>query len=258
MAQPLFIGNLHLQLDTVDSTNRYAKDYISKNSPPEGTAISAVHQAAGRGQLQKSWHSSPGQNLTFSLILYPKFLPAHAQFLLNQAISLGLHDALSPLLGESLKIKWPNDLFFGTQKLAGTLIETQIQQKNLAQAVVGIGLNINEKHFPDDLSSATSLYKITGQHQNLETYFQTICWSIERRYLQLRSGQYDRLRMDYTQALLGYQETQTFFDKHTEETFDAYILGVNTQGELALQCHTASTETPKIQYFPLHQLRWIF
>ena len=67
----------------------------------------AENQYAGRGQQQNGWHAEAGKNLTFSLLLRPSFLPLNDQFDLTRAVSLGVFDALVPLLGDNLKIKWP-------------------------------------------------------------------------------------------------------------------------------------------------------
>ena len=78
----------------------------------EGTVIMAENQFAGRGQQQNGWHADPGKNLTFSVLLKPHFLDISNQFDLVRVISLGVFDALEPLLGKKLKIKWPNDIYY--------------------------------------------------------------------------------------------------------------------------------------------------
>ena len=82
----------------------------------------AESQYAGRGQQQNRWHSEPGKNLTFSLLLNPGFLPVTQQFDLTRAISLGIINALEPILSTQLKLEWPNDVNYADSKLGGILI----------------------------------------------------------------------------------------------------------------------------------------
>ncbi|MEO1714507.1 MAG: biotin--[acetyl-CoA-carboxylase] ligase, partial [Bacteroidota bacterium] len=106
----LFIGqSLHHLVET-DSTNLYAIDLLSKSAPADGTTIVADFQRAGRGQFDRTWQSNASENLLFSLILYPRFVVPSHQFLLTQAISIGVVEALHQLTGLSFAIKWPNDI----------------------------------------------------------------------------------------------------------------------------------------------------
>jgi BirA family biotin operon repressor/biotin-[acetyl-CoA-carboxylase] ligase len=115
----LFVGQNFLVLKEVDSTNNFLKELLSNSKPlMEGTVIMAENQYAGRGQHQNGWHAEPGKNLTFSLLLKPHFLPVIEQFDLIRAVSLGVFDALQPILGDKLKIKWPNDIYYADFKLA--------------------------------------------------------------------------------------------------------------------------------------------
>ncbi|HEY5325424.1 MAG TPA: biotin--[acetyl-CoA-carboxylase] ligase, partial [Mucilaginibacter sp.] len=108
----LFVGQNFITLNEVDSTNNFLKELLSNSKPlMEGTVIMAVNQFAGRGQQQNGWYATPGKNLTFSIFLKPHFLQVINQFDLIRVISLGVFDAISPLLGDKLKIKWPNDIY---------------------------------------------------------------------------------------------------------------------------------------------------
>ena len=108
----------------------------------------AENQFAGRGQMQNGWFTEAGKNLTFSLLLNPEFLDLNDQFDLNRAVSLGVYDTLVPLLGEQLKIKWPNDNYYADYKIGGILIENLVQATQIRHAIIGIGLNVNQEVFP--------------------------------------------------------------------------------------------------------------
>jgi BirA family biotin operon repressor/biotin-[acetyl-CoA-carboxylase] ligase len=95
-------------------------DRLSGEKPREGTAVIADYQTEGRGIDGSKWESEPGQNLTFSFILYPTFLAPEGQFYLNKIISLGISDLVRELLPErnDIRIKWPNDIYVGNKKVA--------------------------------------------------------------------------------------------------------------------------------------------
>src|SRR6201996_2639796 len=157
----LFVGQNLLTLKEVDSTNNFLKNLASNSKPlPEGTVIMAENQYAGRGQQQNTWHAEPGKNLTFSLLLNPIFLPVSQQFDLTRAISISVFDTLRPLLGDALKIKWPNDVYYGDKKLGGMLIENILSGNTIKHAIVGIGLNVNQEKFPETAVNATSVKQI--------------------------------------------------------------------------------------------------
>ena len=139
----LFCGQIRQYLPSCQSTNDEASALLVKDNAPEGLVVVTDNQMAGRGQRGNVWLAQPGQNLTFSLILKPSFLTATEQFWLNIAVSLGVYDALQPLIGVKLRVKWPNDMYAGSKKLGGMLIENTLHGYHIAASVVGIGLNIN-------------------------------------------------------------------------------------------------------------------
>ena len=146
----LFVGQNFVTLKEVDSTNNFLKNLASNSKPViEGTVIMAENQYAGRGQQQNGWFAQPGKNLTFSILFKPHFLAVADQFDLVRAVSLGVFDTFEPLLGAGLKIKWPNDIYHGDQKLGGMLIENMIQGGQIKNSIVVIGLNINQQNFPE-------------------------------------------------------------------------------------------------------------
>jgi BirA family transcriptional regulator, biotin operon repressor / biotin---[acetyl-CoA-carboxylase] ligase len=227
----LFVGQNLITIQHVDSTNNYLKNLLSKSKPvPEGTVIMAESQYAGRGQQQNRWHSEPGKNLTFSLLLKPSFLPISLQFDLTRAISLGIINALEPLLGEKLKIKWPNDIYYGDQKLGGILIESVLQGNQIKNCVIGMGLNINQEIFPLELPDAVSLKQILHRDYDLKLLLSEICKNIEVAYLNLKSGRFDVVRKAYLERLYWLNEIQKFASKG--QIFEGEIKGVRDSGLL--------------------------
>jgi len=230
----LFVGQNFVTIKEVDSTNNFLKQLASNSKPViEGTVIMAENQTAGRGQQQNGWHAEAGKNLTFSLLLKPSFLPVTQQFDLVRAVSLGVFDALHPLLGDSLKIKWPNDIYYGNRKLGGMLIENMIQGGQIKNAIVGIGLNINQEKFPDNLPNATSVKQILQQDYDLKTLLSDICRHIEAYYLNLKAGKILFVRETYLTRLYWLNEQKEY--KSKEGQFAGTIKRVKDNGILVVE-----------------------
>ncbi len=230
----LFVGQNFVTIKEVDSTNNFLKQLASNSKPViEGTVIMAENQTAGRGQQQNGWHAEPGKNLTFSLLLKPSFLPVSQQFDLVRAVSLGVFDALHPLLGDGLKIKWPNDIYYSNRKLGGMLIENMIQGGQFKNAVVGIGLNINQEKFPDYLPNATSVKQILQQDYDLKTLLSDICRHIEAYYLNLKAGKILFVRETYLTRLYWLNELKEY--KSKDGQFAGTIKSVKDNGILVVE-----------------------
>jgi BirA family transcriptional regulator, biotin operon repressor / biotin---[acetyl-CoA-carboxylase] ligase len=229
----LFVGQNLITIQQVDSTNNYLKDLLSKSEPlPEGTAIMAESQYAGRGQQQNRWHSEPGKNLTVSIFLKPVFLPVSQQFDLTRAVSLGIIDALKPYLGDQLKIKWPNDIYYADSKLGGILIENLLQGSTIKSSVIGIGLNINQGSFPPEIPNAVSVKQILHRDYELKIILSEICKNVEAAYLNLRSGRFELVRQGYIEQLYRLNEDKIFRAAGVE--FNATITGVRDNGRLVI------------------------
>ena len=230
----LFVGQNLIILKEVDSTNTFLKNMLSNSKPvPEGTVIMAESQFAGRGQQQNRWHSEDGKNLTLSLLLKPSFLAISDQFDLTRAVSLGVYDALKPLLGDSLKIKWPNDIYYNDMKLGGMLIENAVQGNQIKHAVIGIGLNINQASFPDVVPNAISVRQILQQDYDLQLILSHICKHIEAWYLKLKAGQVNVVRKEYLSRLYWLNEFKRFRSSAAE--FEGRIINVQANGILVVQ-----------------------
>ena len=204
----LFIGKTCIKLDEISSTNDWLMSRISNQKFHEGTVVVTSVQTDGKGQRGSIWYSQPHKSLTFSVLLKPSFLLPTNAFDLSICVALALSDSLNKLRSE-FKIKWPNDIYFEDKKIAGVLIENQMNQSVYQNAVVGIGLNVNQLHF-DDLSDAISLKQIIGIEFPVEKVMEHICESLEARYLMLRSGHFKDLKKAYLSNLYGLNQLQSF------------------------------------------------
>lgn len=231
----LFIGKVAIYLPTVDSTNRFAQQYISKSRPIEGTVIRADEQSEGRGQLGSKWESTPGLNITISLILRPKFLLARQQFLLSAAMALGVYDFLNMYpLPEPLSIKWPNDLYIGNKKIGGMLIENTLRGDYLNWSIIGLGININQTIFDPALPNPTSLALLLNKNTEINNCLFQLYAALERQYLRMQTGTVESIFEDYTQKLFRLQEKALYKIVEENRVVEGIIKGVDNIGRLLL------------------------
>lgn len=234
-----FTGKFLLHLPSVDSTNNYAKDFIAKSSPIDGTVILADEQVAGRGQSGTIWLADANKNLTFSVIYHTSFLRATEQFYLNMAFSLGIshaiHSIIQPFNHSAIQIKWPNDIYANNKKIAGILIENTISGMNLKYSVIGIGLNVNQENFPKEIN-ATSFKTLLGKDADKNIILDTVLASIEKYFLLLKERKFDRLKKEYIENLFRYKIVSKY--KKGEEIFEGSIIDIDEIGNLMLETTT--------------------
>ncbi len=229
----LFLGKVVQYYEELPSTNVRALEWLQEERPAEGALVIAAHQTAGRGQLNQSWESQAGANLTFSVLLYPHFLPLQQQFALNQAVTLAVRDAAEVFLPRPSQIKWPNDIYVRGKKLAGILIQNQLRGQTLDASVVGIGLNVNQIKFSEGIPNPTSLRLECGRALELEPVLHTLLAHLETRYLQLKAGRLNELLLDYYSRLYRFQEEALYRDRQGR-LFRGCITGVSPQGKLLI------------------------
>jgi BirA family transcriptional regulator, biotin operon repressor / biotin---[acetyl-CoA-carboxylase] ligase len=175
-----------LRFETIDSTNLEAIRR-AKAGADEGTCIVAREQTAGRGRLDRRWHSPKDAGLYLSVLLRPT-LPKNDWPLLSLMSALAVVDALSKTCGISTDIKWPNDILANDRKLCGVLAETTQTSKGLA-AIIGIGINLTREAVPTELrGTATSIAEIVGYDPNAESVLTELLVGI--------SGHYEGLQAD--------------------------------------------------------------
>jgi len=227
----LFIGQNTIFLPACGSTNNELLERTTHSNVAEGTVVITAHQSAGRGQRGNTWEAQPAQNLTFSVLLKPAFLPAARQFELNMAVALACHRLLSAYFPGKAALKWPNDLYCGDQKMGGILIENTVKGTLLAQSVVGIGLNVNQTEFSHP--RAVSMRNAVRQEFELEEVLHELLAHLEATYLQLRAGHTDGLRQEYLSALYALGRPKLF--RVGEAVQEGVIRGVDASGRLVVE-----------------------
>lgn len=226
--------------DTLHSTNATALRAIQSDTPPaHGAVVWADAQTAGRGQGSNSWHSSPGVNLTLSVIAYPEQLLADQLFNLTQLTGLSVRatvERFSELPATSVTVKWPNDVYVGDQKIAGILVQNGLRGNRVAWSVMGVGLNVNEQLFPPSLSNtATSLRLLTGRDHRLAQVANYLFAELSRHYELLNPGRHTTLTADYHKFLYRRDITSNFQLTATGQLFKGIIRGVNDHGQLRIE-----------------------
>jgi len=221
-----------VRLHTIDSTNNYANGQIREFDVPEGTVFLAYEQIAGRGQMKNLWESEPGQNLTFSLVLYPDFIEIRRQFMLSKVVTLGIYSALNKYV-DGLKIKWPNDIYVGNRKLGGILIENSIMYGLLKSSVIGVGLNVNQTEFRSNAPNPVSLKMLTNQHFDSDSVLTEILSGVNYYYHLLSEGAYDEIDEQFTAVLFRLNERHMF--RSEDNIFEGEIIGVNEIGQLQIR-----------------------
>ena len=216
--------------EELDSTNEEARRRISDLD--NLSVLSVERQTAGRGQRGNSWRSAPGENLTFSIIL--KFrkgdasseessgdsatlpqLKATDQFVLSEISSLALVRLLENH-GIRASVKWPNDIYIGSCKVCGMLIENSILGSSVSSSIIGIGLNVNQRNFDVSLPNPTSMLleamKKEFDLKALLKEFMDIFVTVIDRFMDDRQNSFEELRDEYLSHLWRLNETARFID----------------------------------------------
>ncbi|MBS1598182.1 MAG: biotin--[acetyl-CoA-carboxylase] ligase [Bacteroidetes bacterium] len=227
------IGSNFVELQSVDSTNNYAMAAVHAGLAFHGTSYFALEQTAGKGQRGKTWTTTSGENIIMSIITEPRFLLPMQQFFLSATIAISCYDFLTNFFPDEWKIKWPNDLYWRDRKAGGILIESICKGNEWLFAIVGIGININQVQFPDEIKNPVSLKQITGKTMKVEELAKKLCDFIDKRYNELRTSGGDQLLAEYNRFL--YKRNETVRLKKGNIIFDTTIKEVNSQGQLITQ-----------------------
>ncbi|MDR3118097.1 MAG: biotin--[acetyl-CoA-carboxylase] ligase [Mediterranea sp.] len=221
-----------IHLAETDSTNNYLNRLSLEENPEEFTVVTAGFQTAGKGQWGNGWESEAGKNLLFSIVMYPDFLEARKQFLLSQAVSLAVKEALDTF-AEGFSIKWPNDIYHYEKKVCGMLIENDLVGNAIKKSVAGIGINVNQEQFRSPAPNPVSLWQITGKPQHMDRLLRQVIDRIIENYTLLKEGKADLLTARYHDAL--FRKEGLFPYRDSSGDFMARIVCVKPEGTLMLK-----------------------
>ena len=247
------LGTPFIELQSVDSTNNYALSQIHANMAQPGTCYFAHEQTSGKGQRGKSWATERGTNIILSIVVKPDFLQTFQQFQLSTCVAVGTHQFFSKYDKDSLKIKWPNDIYWRDRKLGGILIENIIRSQesgggNWDWAVVGIGININQANFATNLKNPVSLKQITGESFDQIELAKQLCLSIDHFYKKLLNSETNTILEIYNQFL--YKKDEMVKLKKGNRIFSGIIKNVTPTGQLIVQ-HSVEEQ------FDFGEIEWL-
>ncbi len=220
------------RVEVVDSTNSYLKKLVYDQRPEEGSMVIAEFQSAGRGQMGNGWSSEVGKNLLLSIVIYPDGLLANEQFIISRMASLAVKNCLDQFV-DDIRIKWPNDIFWKDKKIAGMLIENDVQGKYIQNSVIGIGININQQGFPEDLPNPVSLWQITGTDNDIDNIADIFVREFFLLYREFQDGKTTQIEDEYMLDL--YRVNDYYWFKDEGGSFKAKIKEVMPSGHLVLE-----------------------
>ncbi len=190
-------GRNLLWLEKTTSTNDVVAE-LARQGAPEGTVVAAETQTRGRGRQGRSWSSTAGKSLAFSVLLRPKL---HADEL--PEITLASAVAVAKTLEDvhfKPQIKWPNDILLEGRKVCGILTDMGPKKDRMTPVVLGIGINLNQtaRDFPKELGGiATSLYRVSGRKTNRTRFFQQLLLHLEETYHKVSERHFSRVLADW-------------------------------------------------------------
>ena len=242
-----------IKLKEVDSTNTYAKEILKKFPEiDEGTTIVTGFQTTGLGQDGNRWESHKEQNILLSIILHPDFLIPDQLFYLNISIALALFDFVESYQITDTRIKWPNDIYVGNKKIAGVLIHNDLENNQVRNSIIGIGININQEAFDTDLPNPISFKNILKKESDLNSCLETLLDCIEKRYNILKNKDFEKLYSEYHNTLYLLGQESVFLDNNKGEEFQGIIDGVRSDGRIRII-------TPQgIRFFEFREIKYIF
>ena len=164
--KPKWVGCEILYFDSIDSTNTKAQELAEKGYP-SGTLVVADKQIAGKGRRGRNWESPSGCGIFMTLMLKPDINPNNAS-MLTLVSALAVAKALADITGKDAKIKWPNDIVIDGRKVCGILTEMSAQFDYINNIVIGIGINVNNSSFPEEISATEWREKIPQGRNNRE------------------------------------------------------------------------------------------
>lgn len=224
-----------IKLNAIDSTNSFLKNMTAKIRLDNFTVVVAREQTLGRGQMNANWQSQVGKNLTFSVFCRFKNLCVTDYKYLNYSISLSLYKTINTLDLPRLFIKWPNDILSENKKIAGILIENTLNANYISSSIIGIGLNVNQDKFSDELSNASSVKMILDKKEdiNLDALLNKILLNLKEKLNQLNEKSYESLEKEYL-SVLYKKNVPSMFKTNQNILFMGKIVGVSGIGNLQI------------------------
>ena len=226
-------GAFVICLEQVDSTNQYAKK-IAEEGAPEGTLVIADEQTAGKGRSGRVWKSPPGSSVYMTLLLRPN-MELERISMVTLVMGMAVAEAVRELTSLPAGIKWPNDVVVGGKKICGILTEMSAELARINYIVIGTGINVNMKQFPEELTdTATSLFLETGREYPRAELIACVMKHFEAFYEKFqKSGDMSLLRDRYNELLVSREKGVKVLDP--KGNWCGTASGIDSSGRLLVR-----------------------
>lgn len=220
-----------LYFDTIDSTNTKAQELAEKGYP-SGTLVVADKQESGKGRRGRSWVSPSGTGIFMTLMIKPDINPNNAS-MLTLVAALAVAKAITSVTGEEALIKWPNDIVVNNKKVCGILTEMNAQFDYINHIVVGIGINVHNESFPEEISQMASSLMIEAggkRFHRAQIIAETMSYFEQYYDTFLKTQDLSALVREYDELLVNRNKSVRVLDP--KEPFDGKAMGITPKGEL--------------------------
>ena len=220
-----------LYFDTIDSTNTKAQELAEKGYP-SGTLVVADKQESGKGRRGRSWVSPSGTGIFMTLMIKPDINPNNAS-MLTLVAALAVAKAITSVTGEEAMIKWPNDIVVNSKKVCGILTEMNAQFDYINHIVVGIGINVHNESFPEEISQMASSLMIEAggkRFHRAQIIAETMSYFELDYDTFLKTQDLSALVREYDELLVNRNKSVRVLDP--KEPFDGKAMGITPKGEL--------------------------
>ena len=220
-----------LYFDTIDSTNTKAQELAEKGYP-SGTLVVADKQESGKGRRGRSWVSPSGTGIFMTLMIKPDINPNNAS-MLTLVAALAVAKAITSVTGEEAMIKWPNDIVVNGKKVCGILTEMNAQFDYINHIVVGIGINVHNESFPEEISQMASSLMIEAggkRFPRAQIIAETMSYFEQYYDKFLKTQDLSALVREYDELLVNMNKAVRVLDP--KEPFDGKAMGITPKGEL--------------------------
>lgn len=220
-----------LYFDTIDSTNTKAQELAEKGYP-SGTLVVADKQESGKGRRGRSWVSPSGTGIFMTLMIKPDINPNNAS-MLTLVAALAVAKAITSVTGEEALIKWPNDIVVNSKKVCGILTEMNAQFDYINHIVVGIGINVHNESFPEEISQMASSLMIEAggkRFHRAQIIAETMSYFEQYYDTFLQTQDLSALVREYDELLVNMNKAVRVLDP--KEPFDGKAMGITPKGEL--------------------------
>lgn len=248
-----YIGHSIYYEEVMSSTQEIAHKLAQEGSE-EGTIVITDHQTKGRGRLGRSWESETRSGIWMSIILRPNIPPNQApQLTLLTAVAIV--QVIENMTSIECEIKWPNDILVNGKKLVGILTELQAEADAIQSIIIGIGINVNTKQFPEELQDkATSLYKENNEQKiSRATLVQSILQQMEFLYEEYLDTGFEAIKLRWESYAISLGKFITARTLNGE--IKGLAKGITNEGVLLIedkdghihQVYSADIEIPSSQ-----------